>query len=302
MQRANHKGYKMSKTEKLTLTLAMITAASTAAADGVTYSKAEASYFNLEEHDMTSLNGEIDYVTGQLSFTGSANLVSIEGGDASVVRGTAGYAIVPSMTVYTLLSVINAEGGYDDTSYGLGAEYQTDDYGIALEYETFDEADVDSLSLVGFYGFGASTVYGFANDLDDDTSYVLGYKYDAAAFEVNVASAWSEGGFDTGLTAISGEYNATQDFTVLASVVSNNEDYLDDGWLTIGGRYALNDSTSLEANYVTAFGDFDVDGFSLALTFETGARRLRVTDQVEDFISDTTPLFDILEPIFYILD
>jgi len=284
----------MSKTEKLTLALAMITAAGAAAADGVTYSKAEASYFNIEEDDITSLNGDIDYVTGQLSFTGSADLVSAEGYDISVLRGTAGYAIVPGMTVYALLSVSNEEGGYDDTSYGLGAEYQTGDYGIALEYETFDDADVDSLSLVGFYGFGASTVYGLANDWDDDTSYALGYKYDAAAFEVNVATAWSEYGFDTGLTAIGGEYNATQDFTVLASVVSTNEDYLEDGLLTIGGRYALNDSTSLEANYGTAFGDIDGDGFSLALTFETGARRLRVMDQVEDFASDTTPLFDIL--------
>lgn len=288
----------MSKTEKLTLALAMITAAGAAAADGVTYSKAEASYFNIEEDDITSLNGDIDYVTGQLSFTGSADLVSAEGADISVVRGTAGYAIVPGMTVYGLLSVINVEGGYDDTSYGLGAEYQTGDYGIALQYETIDDADVDGLSLAGFYGFGASTVYGFATDLDydsfDDTYYALGYKYDAAAFEVNVATAWYEGDFDTGLTAIGGEYNATQDFTVLASMVSANEDYLDDGVLTIGGRYALNDSTSLEANYGTAFGDIDGDGFSLALTFETGARRLRVMDQVEDFASDTTPLFDIL--------
>ncbi|WP_417274906.1 hypothetical protein [Celeribacter halophilus] len=284
----------MSKTEKLTLALAMITAAGAAAADGVTYSKVEASYFNIEEADITSLNGDIDYVTGQLSFTGSADLVSAEGYDISVLRGTAGYAIVPGMTVYALLSVSNEEGGYDDTSYGLGAEYQTGDYGIALEYETYDEADVDSLTLSGFYGFGASTVYGFANDWDDDTSYVLGYKYDATAFEVNVASVWFEGGFDTGLTAIGGEYNATQDFTVLASVVSTNENYLEDGLLTIGGRYALNDSTSLEANYGTAFGDIDGDGFSLALTFETGARRLRVIDQVEDFASDTTPLLDIL--------
>lgn len=292
----------MSKTEKLTLAFAMISAAGAAAADGVTYSQVEASYFNIEETNITSLNGDIDYVTGQLSFTGSASLVSDEGEDVSVVRGTAGYAIVPGMTVYGLLSVINAEGGNDDTSYGLGAEYQTRNYGIALEYETFDDADVDSLTLAGFYGFGASTVYGFANDWDDDTSYALGYKYDAAAFEVNVATAWSEGGFDTGLTAIGGEYNATQDITVLASVVSTNEDYLDDGVLTIGGRYALNDSTSLEANYGTAFGDSDGDGFSLALTFETGARRLRVMDQVEDFASDTTPLLDIATPLFDILN
>ncbi|MDO6455768.1 porin [Celeribacter halophilus] len=235
-------------------------------------------------------------------------MVSLEGGDASVVRGTAGYAIVPGMTVYGLLSVINAEGGNDDTSYGLGAEYQTEDYGIALQYKTFDDADLDILTLAGFYGFGASTVYGFATDLDydsfddDDTYYALGYKYDAAAFEVNVATAWYEGDFDTGLTAIGGEYNATQDFTVLASVVSTNEDYLDDGVLTIGGRYALNDSTSLEANYGTAFGDIDGDGFSLALTFETGARRLRVMDQVEDFASDTTPLLDITTPLFDILN
>jgi hypothetical protein len=289
----------MSKTEKLTLALAMITAAGAAAADGVTYSKVEASYFNIEEADITSLNGDIDYVTGQLSFTGSADLVSAEGYDISVLRGTAGYAIVPGMTVYALLSVSNEEGGYDDTSYGLGAEYQTGDYGIALEYETFDDADVeDTLTLAGFYGFGASTVYGAAHDRDydtfDDTYYALGYKYDAADFEVNVATAWYEGDFDTGFTAIGGEYNATQDFTVLASVVSINEDYLDDGLITIGGRYALNDSTSLEANYGTAFGDIDGDGFSLALKFETGARRLRVIDQVKDFASDTTPLLDIL--------
>ncbi|WP_417267522.1 hypothetical protein [Celeribacter baekdonensis] len=287
----------MSNVQKLSLALALVSTAGAAAADGLTYSNVEAVYGNIEELDVTRLNGEADYIMGQYSFTGSAGLVSAEGDDASILRGTVGYAIIPGLNVYGLLSYSQAEGGNDETSYGLGAEFQNNDYGVALEYEKFDDADIDSVTLAGFYGFGASTVYGFANEMDNFGSYGLGYKYDAAAFEANIASLWDEDGFDAGATAFSGAYDVNAKFTVLASVLTTNDNFLDNGIYTVGGSYNLTDTTSVEANYGQSFGSdiVDGDGFTLALSFETGARRVRVTDQVTNYVTDTTPLYDLLD-------
>ncbi|AJE47309.1 hypothetical protein [Celeribacter indicus] len=283
----------MSQKQKISLALALISATGAAAAEGVTYTSVELSHYDLDGIDATLLNGNFDYVTGPFSFTGGVLIGEVENLDMTLLEMTAGYAIVPGVTVYGMLGYVDTDD-FDDTAYGLGVEYQTGDYGAALQYETSDDSDADSYTLAGFAGFGPSTVYGYANDVEDFSSYGLGYKYDGGQFEANIATDWAEGGLDTGLTAFSGEFDTSMQFTVLASVITGNEDFLDTGIATIGGRYAFTDSVSLEANYGTGFGDLDdADGFALKLKLETGGRRMRVTDQVDDYAADTTPLRDL---------
>ncbi|WP_460273827.1 hypothetical protein [Celeribacter sp. ULVN23_4] len=215
--------------------------------------------------------------------------------DAYVIDVTAGYAIMPGLTVYGSLAYADQDNASDETAYGLGVEYQTANYGVALDYMYFDEADTDVVTLGGYYGFGASTVYAAYTDADDAEGYMLGYTYEASNWDFDLGSIWADD-FDNGLTAIASSYDINGTITLGVSLLSYNEDFGDYGLATFGGTYNFTDTVSLEANYVTSFGyDDNSDGFGLALKFETGSRRLRVMDQIDYLASDTTPLYDLLD-------
>lgn len=283
----------------LMITTALVCAASGAAfADGLTYGSVEGTYYDIEDVDFQTLTGSADYVTGNLSFTGNAGYLTVEDLDVYALGFTAGYAITPGFTVYAAIDYIDFDSNFidgDDTAYGLGVEYQGADFGVALDYRTWDDAGNDVLTLGGFYEFGASTAYAAYSDDDVFETYMLGYTYEADTWDVDVATTWAED-FDNGMTAIATSYDLNDAFTLGVSLVTYNEDFGDYGIATFGGSYNFTDTVSLEANYVTDFGYADdADGFGLALKWETGARRVRVLDQIDHLAEDTSPLYDLLD-------
>ncbi len=274
------------------ISLALVAFAGAASADGLSYASVDASYFDLDDVDAHAISGEFDYVTGQLSFTGGAGLLTIDDVDTSALFLSAGYAIQPGLTVYAALGYADVDGAGDDTSMGLGIEYQTGDYGVVLDYTAFDEADVDFVTLAGYYSFGASTVYASYSDGDNFEAYMLGYTYEAANWDFDALSVWGDD-FDDGTTAIASSFDLNDTITLASSIMTFNDDMFDNGIVTVGGQYHFNESTYIEANYGTTFGDvLDGDGFNIALSWELGERRLRVIDQISDYAEDATPLFD----------
>lgn len=279
------------------ITLVLLAAAGTASADGLTYSTVEGDYYDIDGNDVQMLSGAVDYVTGNLSFTGAAGYATDDYDDASALDLTVGYAIIPGLTVYGAVNYEDSDNNGDDTALGLGLEYQAADYGVALDYRSWDDRDEDIATLAGFYGFGASTVYGayFNTDTDagNEDAYLLGYTYEASNWDVDLASAWGDD-FDDGSTFIASTYDLNDAFTFGVSLMTYNEDFGDYGIATIGGTYNFTETVSLEANYGQSFGyDDDYDGFNLALKWENGSRRLRVIDQVEDYVSDVSPLYGL---------
>jgi hypothetical protein len=282
----------MTKFHALSLTTVIATAlASSAFADGVTYSSVELSYTDVENFDATVLTGEVDYVLNQWSFTGALSFADTDSNETTSVEVTAGYAFTSNLTGYVELGY--AEDDFDDaTLYGIGAEYQTADYGVALEYNTFDEQDVDLVTLGGFYSFGTSTVYATISDDETDTSYLLGLTKAYNNLDLDVATVWTED-FDTGLTTAAVDYDLGNNFSLTAALFTLNDDFLSDGIVSVGGSYQINEAVSAEAYVGTGYGDIDADVFGLELEFEVGKRRLRVLDQVEDFFEASTILEDI---------
>ncbi|WP_321363492.1 hypothetical protein [uncultured Celeribacter sp.] len=286
------------------ITLALLATAGAASANGLTYSTVEGSYYDIEDTDAQTLSGAFDYVTGKFSFTGDAGYLTVEDLDLSTIGLTVGYAIIPGLTVYGSLDYLDLDvdgASGDDTALGLGVEYQTADYGIALDYTSWDDLDVDTTTLAGYYMFDGSAIYARYSNIEagagDEDAYLLGYTYEASNWDVDLASAWGED-FDDGSTFIASTYDFNDAFTFGVSLMTYNEDFGDYGIATIGGTYNFTETVSLEANYGQSFGfDADYDGFALALKWENGSRRLRVMDQVEDYASDVSPLYDLLNQV-----
>ncbi|WP_417261040.1 hypothetical protein [Celeribacter sp.] len=279
------------------ITLALLAATGAASANGLTYSTVEGTYYDIDGNDAQALYGAFDYVTGNLSFTGAAGYATSDFDDASALDLTVGYAIIPGLTVYGAVDYVDSDNNGDDTALGLGLEYQAANYGVAVDYRSWDDSDVDVATLAGFYGFGASTVYAAYSNIDaaagDEDAYLLGYTYEASNWDVDLASEWGDD-FDDGSTYIASTYDFNDAFTFGVSLMTLNDDFGDYGIATIGGTYNFTETVSLEANYGQSFGyDDDLDGFNIALTWENGSRRLRVIDQVEDYVSDVSPLYGL---------
>ncbi|TNE66245.1 MAG: hypothetical protein EP336_10210 [Rhodobacteraceae bacterium] len=295
----------MMKTSLIAIAGATVALTGAAQAGEVTYGAAELSYYNADDADVTRLQGDIDYMVNKFAFTATAKAIDYDGDNLYTLNGTLGYEITPGFTGYVKLAAFDFDTGDTDYAYGLGVDYIGNTFGVALEYTTIDDEDFETYNLNGYYGFGASTVFGSYVSLDGDYSlYSLGYDYDADVFGLTVATTFTEDGIDTGYSSFAGTYQFGS-FGVKANVLTGNDDLFDSGFYGIAGTYAVNDRVTVEAGYDTTYGDMsDVDLFSLKLSFEMGGDRARVTDRVSDlFDKARSPVlsaegFDIYEPVY----
>ncbi|MCA0043829.1 hypothetical protein [Celeribacter litoreus] len=274
------------------ISIAFLATAGVAFADGLSYSSVEVTHMDIEGTTVDNITGSFDYLTGALSFTGTADVSDFGGTDVHNLSFSAGYEFMPNMTIYAALGTSD-DGRDSGSDYGIGAEYKTATYGAAIDYHDYDAFDYEVLTVAGYYEFGNSVVFGSYRDIEGTSIYNVGYTFDAPTWDVDLESTWYDE-FDAGLTSIATSYALTDAIRLQTSMTTLNDDFFNVGVATLGGEYRFNDALSLEADYSESYGDNrQAQIFTLAFKWENGADRARVLDKVADFSSNSDPYYDL---------
>ncbi|MBU2866293.1 hypothetical protein [Pacificibacter marinus] len=253
-----------------------------------TYLSFDLGYSELSEGGDTleNLSGAAAFEGKSGKFTYGAELsgakFSIGGGDLNIseISAILGYDITSAITVFAGASVFEIEDE-EFTSLTAGAEYALGDltFGAAYtntEVDGFESdggqayVDYDTAALDAYFGVA------FGDDMDD--IYFAGLSRDVAAYEVEFDAIVVD---ELNVYTLSGSYNIRDNIRLNASV-DYFDAYGDDlTQASIGAGYMVADNIWVDASYNSLEIDGDsVDGFGLAVSFETGDRGLRASERV----------------------
>lgn len=257
--------------------------ATTALADGLTYANVTLTGLTDGDDSIGSLIGDIDYSFGAIELSVSGGGMFGEGYDLGSVAARIGYRF-GAVTPY-LFTGAGDFGGNSITGLGLGIDYTGANFGVMAEYA--DIENTDTYHVGGYYSFGRTTVLAGYNDIGNFEALALGIDYQADRLGLTLVTNWDPDSFSNGLTAMGASYDMGR-YDVFASVLTSNDDFLADGYITLGAGYDISERYSVEASYTDGFGGASgMDGmFGLNLTYELGGARTRVADQLSDHIDN----------------
>lgn len=188
---------------------------------------------------MGDVGGAADALVGQVSGVGYGPLDALQEINFINTTKTAAYYEYSAGGLTFGLGAGQLEIGEE---LSVGVKYATDAYSVALAYETESITDVDMISLGGSATFGTTTVKARVSDVNvtgADTAWALSVDHVIGATTITAFytdygndtggfnSAYS-GGTDTQHIGIGAAYDLGGGATVAGSIVSQNNDGIDD--------------------------------------------------------------------------
>ncbi|RPE71488.1 porin-like protein [Pacificibacter maritimus] len=253
-----------------------------------TYLSFDLGYSELSEGGETleTLSGAAAFEGKTGKFTYGAELAGTEikiGGDeanVSEISAILGYDITPAITAFVGASSVEFDTE-EATYYTAGAEYAFGDFTVGAAYITTEVDDIDTDGGQAYVDYDTAALdayFGVAFAEDEDEIYFAGLSRDVDTYEVDFDTIIVE---DLNVYTLSGSYNVRENIRVNASVDYFDIDGEDLTQASIGAGYMVADDIWVDASYNTLEIDGEnVDGFGLAVSFETGDRGLRASERV----------------------
>ncbi|WP_421704189.1 hypothetical protein [Aliiroseovarius sp.] len=255
------------------------------------YANLRFNYVKQGSFDLLNLGGAADFRAGPLQFTIDGQTYSFDGGnDVHALTAKAAYGFADGFAAYLQATYLELNS-FDETIFGIGADYQNEVFGAGLQYQSFRNNDF--FHLTGYYRFnpkfqqGGTTALAAVSFLEDEEVFTLGADHRNERFRLTGFTALSSDSFQD-FTALGGHYYVTPQLGVGANVVTFNDALFDDGIYSLDVGYRFIDNVTLSAFYASEFGNSfgNTDFFGINLTWELGRDRARVFDRVDMYLRD----------------